>query len=86
MSIVWLGKPASLFMAQATRLFRTLANQGLKPADICNNMNAELSGDDNVNGMFVTMFIGMLDMESGHLAYCNGTSCDILISTRPNRW
>ena len=65
------GVPASLFMAQATRLFRTLANQGLKPADICNNMNAELSGDDNVNGMFITMFIGMLDMESGHLAYCN---------------
>ena len=65
------GVPASLFMAQATRLFRTLANQGLKPADICNNMNAELSGDDNSNGMFVTMFIGMLDMENGHLAYCN---------------
>jgi hypothetical protein len=65
------GVPASLFMAQATRLFRTMANQGLKPADICNNMNAELSGDDNANGMFVTMFIGMLDMENGHLAYCN---------------
>ena len=58
-------------MAQATRLFRTLANQGLKPADICNNMNAELSGEDNINGMFVTMFIGLLDMENGHLAYCN---------------
>jgi serine phosphatase RsbU (regulator of sigma subunit) len=65
------GVPASLFMAQATRLFRTMANQGLKPAEICNNMNAELSGDDNTNGMFVTMFIGMLDMENGHLAYCN---------------
>jgi sigma-B regulation protein RsbU (phosphoserine phosphatase) len=65
------GVPASLFMAQATRLFRTLANQGLMPAEICNNMNAELSGDDNTNGMFVTMFIGMLDLENGHLAYCN---------------
>ena len=65
------GVPASLFMAQATRLFRTLANQGLMPAEICNSMNAELSGDDNTNGMFVTMFIGMLDLENGHLAYCN---------------
>ena len=65
------GVPASLFMAQATRLFRTMANQGLMPAEICNHMNAELSGEDNVNGMFVTMFIGMLNMESGHLHYCN---------------
>ena len=58
-------------MGQATRLFRTMANQGLKPAEICNHMNAELSGDDNVNGMFVTMFIGMLNMENGHLNFCN---------------
>ena len=65
------GIPASLFMGQATRLFRTMANQGLKPAEICNHMNAELSGDDNVNGMFVTMFIGMLNMENGHLNFCN---------------
>lgn len=65
------GVPASLFMAQATRLFRTMANQGLMPAEICNHMNAELSGEDNVNGMFVTMFIGMLNMENGHLHYCN---------------
>ena len=65
------GVPASLFMAQVTRLFRTMANQGLMPAEICNHMNAELSGEDNVNGMFVTMFIGMMDMESGHLSFCN---------------
>lgn len=65
------GVPASLFMAQATRLFHTMANQGLMPAEICNHMNVELSGEDNVNGMFVTMFIGMLNMENGHLNYCN---------------
>ena len=65
------GVPASLFMAQATRLFRTMATQGLMPAEICTHMNNELSGDDNVNGMFVTMFLGMLDLNSGHLYYCN---------------
>ena len=65
------GVPASLFMAQATRLFHTMATQGMLPADICNHMNAELSGEDNVNGMFVTMFIGMLNMESGNLKFCN---------------
>ena len=65
------GVPASLFMAQATRLFHTMASQGLLPADICTQMNVELSGEDNTNGMFVTMFIGMLDMETGHLVFCN---------------
>ena len=65
------GVPASLFMAQATRLFRTMAAQGLQPAEICNHMNAELSGEDNANGMFVTMFIGMLNMETGHFHFCN---------------
>ena len=65
------GVPASLFMAQATRLFRTMAHQGMEPSAICTRMNKELAGDDNVNGMFVTMFIGMLDLETGHLAFCN---------------
>ena len=65
------GVPASLFMAQATRLFRTMANEGMLPADICNRMNRELSGDDNVSGMFVTMFVGMLDLQTGHLKFCN---------------
>ena len=65
------GVPASLFMAQATRLFRAMADQGLMPAEICTNMNTQLSGEDNTNGMFVTMFLGMLDMESGHLHFCN---------------
>ena len=31
----------------------------------------EVGGDDNVNGMFVTMFVGMLNMDNGHLKYCN---------------
>ena len=65
------GVPASLFMAQVTRLFSTMAHQGLDPAAICNRMNSELSGEDNVNGMFVTMFVGMLDMQTGHLSFCN---------------
>ncbi len=65
------GIPASLFMAQVTRLFHTLADEGQSPARICTVMNKELSGDDNINGMFVTMFIGMLDLESGHLSFCN---------------
>jgi serine phosphatase RsbU (regulator of sigma subunit) len=40
------GVPASLFMAQATRLFRTLAAQQMKPAEIATRINDALSGED----------------------------------------
>jgi serine phosphatase RsbU (regulator of sigma subunit) len=65
------GVPASLFMAQATRLFRTLAAQGMKPAEIATRINDALSGEDNETGMFVTMFLGLIDLHTGHLDFCN---------------
>ena len=65
------GVPASLFMAQVTRLFRTLANQQMSPADICTHMNEALSGDENPTNMFVTLFVGVVDLQSGHLKFCN---------------
>ena len=65
------GVPASLFMAQATRLFQTMAKQGMMPAEICTRMNDALSGKDNENGMFVTLWLGLVDLNTGHLDYCN---------------
>jgi serine phosphatase RsbU (regulator of sigma subunit) len=64
------GVPASLFMAQATRLFRTLATQRMMPDEIATRMNAILS-EDNEQGMFVTMFIGLVNLKTGHLDFCN---------------
>jgi serine phosphatase RsbU (regulator of sigma subunit) len=64
------GVPASLFMAQVTRLFRTLAAQSMMPAEIATRMNAALA-EDNEQGMFVTMFIGLADLTTGHLDFCN---------------
>ena len=64
------GVPASLFMAQATRLFRTLAGEGFSPEDIANRMNTSLcEGNDTM--MFVTLFIGMIDLQTGQLDFCN---------------
>ena len=65
------GVPASLFMAQATRLFLTLAKQGMMPAEICSRINDALSGDDNENSMFVTFWLGLVDLTTGHLDFCN---------------
>ena len=64
------GVPASLFMSQSARLFRTLATEGMTPVDIAVRMNNELA-ENNDRGMFVTMFIGMLHLDTGQLDFCN---------------
>jgi serine phosphatase RsbU (regulator of sigma subunit) len=64
------GVPASLFMAQATRLFRILATQHMMPAEIVTRMNAVLT-ENNEQGMFITMFIGLVNLNTGRLDYCN---------------
>jgi len=64
------GVPASLFMAQATRLFHALASQGMAPAEIATHMNDELT-EVNEQAMFVTMFICRLNLKSRLLEYCN---------------
>ena len=64
------GVPASLFMAQATRLFRILATQHMMPAEIATRMNSVLT-ENNEQGMFITMFIGLVNLATGRLDYCN---------------
>ena len=64
------GVPAALFMAEVTRMFRTLVDGKLMPSVIATRLNHALS-EDNEQGMFVTMFIGLIDLKSGHMDYCN---------------
>ena len=40
------------------------------PDVIATRLNAELT-EGNESGMFVTMFIGLLDLQTGHLDFCN---------------
>ena len=64
------GVPASLFMAQVIRLFRAMAKHHYSPDEICNRINDELT-ENNENGMFITMFIGLVDLTTGRLDFCN---------------
>lgn len=63
------GIPASLFMAQTSRLFRALAKEGIQPADLACRMNDELA-DSNDQCMFVTLFIGLVHLQTGKFDYC----------------
>ena len=64
------GVPASLFMAVTRNLFRVVAQQELPPAEVARQINDTLS-ENNEQGMFVTMFIGTLDLKTGRLDFCN---------------
>ena len=64
------GIPASLVMAVTCRLFRAAASHHDKPEQIIASLNDSLS-DGNELGMFCTAFMGILDLKTGHLRYCN---------------
>ncbi len=64
------GIPASLLMAVTRNLFRIIAQQGHTPESIAMQINSVLSRD-NEQGMFVTMFIGQIDLKDDVLRYCN---------------
>jgi sigma-B regulation protein RsbU (phosphoserine phosphatase) len=64
------GIPASMLMAVTRNLFRIFAQQELAPQNIAREINQFLSKDNNQN-MFVTMFIGKLNLQTALLEFCN---------------
>lgn len=74
------GVPASLLMAVTRALFHTIANRESSPARIVAQLNEEV-GRSNTSNMFVTLFVGVLDLTTGHLQYCNaGHDAPLLIT------
>ena len=65
------GIPAALFMAVTRSLFRNIANHVTEPDHIVSTLNNALI-DGNETNMFVTVFVGVLNLNTGHLQYCNG--------------
>ncbi len=73
------GIPASLVMAVTCRLFRSVASSSDCPEQIMNALNASLS-DGNESNMFCTAFLGILDLKTGLLKYCNaGHNAPVII-------
>ena len=64
------GVPAALVMSVTRSLFRSVSAHEKSPQRIVAAMNESLA-DMNENDMFVTCFLGVLDLETGHLRYCN---------------
>lgn len=64
------GIPASFVMATVRNLFRVVGKETPSPCDIARRLNDSLS-EINEQMMFVTAFIGILDLVSGRLEFCN---------------
>lgn len=64
------GVPASLYMAVTRTLFRNLAGNYQSAANIMREMNHAIAST-NDSLIFVTAFIGVLDLKTHHLTYCN---------------
>jgi sigma-B regulation protein RsbU (phosphoserine phosphatase) len=75
------GVPASLIMAITSSLFRTLTQIDTEPANIIKAMNAPLC-ENNPSNMFVTMIIGVLDLNSGYLRVCNAGHNPMILSNK----
>ncbi len=65
------GVAAALFMMASRTLLRSRALEGGAPDECLAYVN-DLLSEDNENCMFVTLFYGVLDTQSGVFRYCNG--------------
>jgi sigma-B regulation protein RsbU (phosphoserine phosphatase) len=64
------GVPASLVMAVTRAIFRTVSARESMPDRIMTTMNKTMA-DMNESNMFVTLFVGVLDLPTGRMRYCN---------------
>ena len=64
------GVPAALFMVIAKTLIKDHAQQGIRPEEVFTEVNRLLC-EANDEGMFVTAWMGVLELSTGHLAYVN---------------
>ena len=64
------GVPASLVMAVTRSLFRNISAHVAEPDEIVRTLNNAMAEGNDTN-MFVTLFVGVLDLATGLLEYCN---------------
>lgn len=64
------GVPAALFMVITKTLIKNHMQSGMTPAEVFTKVNQMLC-EGNEAGLFVTAWIGVLDLETGKLTYVN---------------
>lgn len=73
------GIPAALFMMRTKAAIKDLAMEGLAVNEVMEHTNSDLWAD-NEAGMFVTVWLGILDLRTGTMEYVHaGHTCPVLI-------
>ena len=76
------GMPAALLMAVMRAMFRSETRRAESAAALVDTMNRNLS-EEYTGGYFVTMFVGILDLTTGQLDYCNAGHEAPIIAGQP---
>lgn len=64
------GIPAAMFMMTAKTIIKDLAESGMEVNDIFTKANEKLC-ENNESGMFVTAWMGILDLTTGNMRFAN---------------
>ncbi|MCR5746863.1 MAG: SpoIIE family protein phosphatase, partial [Lachnospiraceae bacterium] len=70
-----IGLPAAMFMMRAKTMIKSYAVSGLTVDETVKRTNRELL-KDNEAGMFMTLFIGIIDLDVGEIEYVNSGKKD----------
>lgn len=72
------GVPAALFMAITRAAHRFISGLGIGAEQVAYHINNSFA-DGNDTGMFVTLFIGIIDLKTGRMEYCNAGHNPIIV-------
>ncbi|MCR5333626.1 MAG: SpoIIE family protein phosphatase [Bacteroidaceae bacterium] len=64
------GVPAAIFMAVSRTLIKATGMRGITSSECMSTVN-DMLADESVNSMFVTVFYGIIDLETGEIDYTN---------------
>ena len=76
------GVPAALVMTTVCGAFRLLSESESEPVRIVSRMNDMMIRKNSMT-VFVTFFAGVLDLDTGHLRYCNAGHKAPLVDGQP---
>ena len=63
------GTPAAMFMMKTITCFKNFTKSGKKPSEIMSEVNKAIN--EGNEDMFVTCFLGILDLQTGEMVYAN---------------
>ncbi len=72
------GVPAALVMAITRAAFRFIASMNVSMEQVISHINNSVAGGNESN-MFVTMFVGRIDLATGDFQYCNAGHNPIIV-------